>query len=105
MRLGLALLYECAEHAPKQPRNVILISIDPLRPDLPAGKLIPNRQTGEKSLFDLREDPGEQEEVGPQSPEVTAFLSRELENGAKLPILRALRRFSRYFLGYEVQGV
>ena len=47
---------------------VILISIDPLRPDLPAGKLIPNRQTGEKSLFDLREDPWRTRGCGPAIP-------------------------------------
>ncbi len=43
-------------------------------------KLIFNRATNEKSLFDLSKDPGEQEDVSGQYPEMMALLGSALED-------------------------
>ncbi len=70
-------------------------------------KLILNRQTDEKLLFDLSDDPGEQEDVSPQYPEMTAFLSTALENFGEtrapsevLPVLSEEEQKRLEALGY-----
>jgi arylsulfatase A-like enzyme len=70
-------------------------------------KLILNRQTDEKLLFDLSDDPGEQEDVSPQYPEMAAFLSTALENFGEtreqsemLPVLSEEEQKRLEALGY-----